>query len=484
MIDFLPQIQFIFMLWFLVFYLLPVIIILRYNRIDIELFELKGLELTPQKLDNNIVGVSNNYEAYIQKHPNLKKSNVIIKILKDICSNAGKGIFVNPNLYISSYRSTLRKYVLWLLLGSHIPLLFLLFTQTALLAEIVKYQICCYILIYILEMIFQYKHALFTKIFYANWYNKILNFDLLTVKMIRNDVEQITNLSNSHDLLESINKFETINAELSNNLISHSKMLSDKLDELLKMQQKMNGINSQSILLSLDDSVARYREINAHIQVVSESIRNSVDCITKLTEERKDEINAINKNSGLLSDMRDRFINYQSEAFKAELAHLQQITTSIDNNAGKAFASAGNVITQNFVRLEEGYDRFFDMCKSLSTAISNDYEEKTASALKIFLDNLISEFSEMKKQTEKSVQVIENTSQSTELLCKTVYDFTQFTMAPDFMSKISKFGTFSARLKDAAEKLLSYEKLASLGDGMTDSRHQKENQNTKDMESV
>jgi hypothetical protein len=452
-------------------------IFFRFTGIGIELLELKGLKLTPKLLKGNIVGVSNNLEAFMKAHPSLKETNVAVKIFKNVCNDAEKGFSYNPNLYISSYKTTLQKFVLWMLLGSHIPLIFLLFIKWMPFAEIVKYQVCCYILIYILEMIIQYKHARFAKIFYTNWYNKVLNFDLLTVKLIHNDVDQIKKLSNSHDLLEVVNKFEGTNNLLSNDLSSHSKMLSVKLDELIDLQQKMNGINAQSVLLSLDDSIAKYREINAHIQVISESIRSSFESITSMSKDRKDEINVINKNTELLSDIRERFETYQSEAFKTELAQLQTITASLDNNVSKAFVSAGIVITQNFERLEEGYDKFFDMCKSLSEAVSSNYEEKTASALTLLLNGFVSEFMVMKKRMEKTTEVIEKTSQATELLCKTVYDFTQYTMSPNFMGKIGSFVSFSNKLKDAAQKLISYEKLASLGDVMAGSeKHENNNE--------
>jgi len=456
------QIQNVYIIWFLFLFLIPLIIFLKSTRIDIDLLELNGLQLTPKLLDGNIVGVSSNYVEFTDKHPNLKKNNVIMKIFKNICNDAENGFSYNPNLYISSYKSTLQKFVLWMLLGSHIPVIFLLLIKGVLFSQIVKYQVCCYILVYILEMIIQYKHARFSKIFYTNWYNKILNFDLLTVKLIRNDVDQINKLSNSHDLLDAVNKFEGANTALADSLSSHSKMLSNKLDELINLQNRMNGINAQSILLSLDDSIIKYREINAHIQAISENIKNSFESITKLSENRIEEINTINKNSELLSNLREQFTNYQSEAFKIELAQFKEIAASLDNNVNKAFNSAGNVIMQNFKRLEDGYDKFFDMCKTLSDAVSDNYEEKTASALSLLFNTLVSEFAKIRNQTEKTTEIIKKTSQATEQLCKTVYEFTQYTMAPGFMGKISRFGNFSNRLKEAAEKLISYEKLASL----------------------
>jgi len=452
----------IYILWFLLFYLIPVMIFLRLNRINIELLELKGFRLTPKLLNGNVVSISSNYSEFINENPKLKKSNIIFKIFKNICSEAENGNSYSPNLYISSYKASLRKFVLWILLGSHIPFIFLLFVLETQFSGIIRYQACCYILIYILEMMLQYKSANFSKIFYSKWYNKILNFDLLTVRLIRNDVEQIRKLSNSHDLLDAVVKFEEANASLADKLSSHTETLSCKFDELINMQQKMNGINSQSVLLSLDDSISKYREINAHIQAISENIRNSFESIISLSKYREDEINAINKNTELLSDIRERFKNYQSEAFNTELEQLQAITVSLDNNISRAFVSASSIITQNFEKLEEGYDKFFDLCKALREAMSDNYEEKTATALKQLFSGLESEFAGMRKQTERSIEIIEGTSQATELLCKTVYEFNQFIMAPGFIGKISRFGNFSGRLKDAADKLISYEKLASL----------------------
>jgi len=463
MMDYdLSQIPFFYTLWFIFLFLIPVLIILRYNRIDPELLDLKGLMLTPILTNDNIVAISSNYEDFLKKHPNLSKSNVIVKIFKNVCGNAKKGISYNPNLYILSHRATLRKITLWMLLGSHIPFLILLLAYKLPLAEILKYQVCCYLLVYVLEMIFQHKHTQFSKMFYTNWYNRILNFDLLTVKLIRSDVENINKLSNSRDLLEVVNKFEETNAVFTKNISEQSGMLSARLDELINIQQRTNGINAQSIILSLDDSIAKYREMNTNIQSISESIKDSFESITNLSKKRKDEINAINKNTELLLDIRERFKNYQSEAFKTELAQLQAITNSLDSNVNKAFASAGNVLTQNFERLEKGYDDFFDMCRSLSGAISENYEEKTAAALSLLFNGLESEFLEIRKQTEKTSETIEKTTQATELLCRTVYDFTQHTLNPGFMKKISEFVNFSNSLKSVKEKLVSYEKIASL----------------------
>jgi hypothetical protein len=424
--------------------------------------------LKPKLKKGNVVAITNDFDAFMRKNPNLKESNIVVKALRTICNDANNGVCHNPNLYLSNFRATLHKFVFWILLGSHIPLISLLFLEFMMpyapYAEIIKYQICCYVLIYILEMAVQYKYAQFTRCFYNNWYDKILNFDLLTVSMIRNDTEQIKSLSNSHDLLEAVNTFTEVNANLSATLTSHTNMLSQKLDGLLNQQDKTKSINAENVLLSLDDSIIKYREMNVHFQAISENIRNSFESLTRLSQNKRDEINAINKNTELLLDLRERFKTYQSEAFKTELAHLQSITTSLENNATKAFLSIDTAVTQNFSRLETGYDKFFDMCRTLSESMSDKYEEKTASILTLLFNNMVTEFMTIRERTDRLSNVITETSNATKILCETVYDFTQYTMSPGFMERIVNYPNFSRKLKDAADKLISYQKLVELDD--------------------
>jgi hypothetical protein len=425
---------------------------------------LNGLVLKPKLKDGNIVSISNDFTAFMKKNANLKDGNIVIKMLRAMCNDADKGVCHNPSLYLSGFRLALRKFILWVLLGSHIPLLVLLFLEIMPFSEIFKYQICCYVLIYILEMTLQYKYAQLTRIFYSNWYDKILNFDLLTVSMIRNDTEKIKQLSNSHELLEAVNKFSASNSMLSNELSSHTTMLSARLDEFLSIQQKTNGINAQTVLLSLDDCIKKFTDVHKSMCEIAKNAENSLDNLTELSKSKKNEINAINKNTDILYDLRERFKTYQSEAFSSELTHLQKVTESFENNISKAFVSIDTAITQNFSRLETGYDRFFDMCKALSEAVSDKYEEKTASILTLLFNNLVSEFAAIRERMDKLTDVIAGTSEATKVLCETVFDFTQYTMSPSFMGRIANYVNFSGKLKDAADKLISYQKLTELGD--------------------
>jgi hypothetical protein len=157
------------------------------------------------------------------------------------------------------------------------------------------------------------------------------------------------------------------------------------------------------------------------------------------------------------------------------------ITASLESNVGKAFLSIDKAITQNFERLVTGYERFYDMCKALGESVSGKYEEKTVEVLTLLSNNLVQEFVNVKRETEKITGVIEGTSQATKLLCETMYDFTQYTESPNFMGKVSNFFNFSNKLKDAAEKLISYEKLVSLGDVTTD-RQSEENKTMENPE--
>jgi hypothetical protein len=424
---------------------------------------LKGLVLKPKLKTDNIVSISNNFNDFIKANNNLKESNIIIKILRTMCDDAEKGICHNQTLYIFYFRVKLRKFILWVLLGSHIPLFIYLFIDIMPFTEIIKYQVCCYVLIYILEMVLQYKHAKFTKIFYSNWYDKILNFDLLNVNMIRNDIDRIKKLSNSHDLLEAVDKFTVSNNQLSKELSSHTIMLSARLDDFINIQQKANGINAQTVILSLDDCIKKSSEIYENMRNISMSIDNSLNSLITLSKLKNDDINVINKNTNILSDIRDRFKTYQNEVFPIELAHLQKIADSLENNISKTFVSIDSAITQNISRLEVGYDKFFDMCKTLSELMSDKYEENTISILTLLCNNFISEFISIKERLDKLTVAITGTSDATKILCETVYEFTQYTMSPKFMERISGYMNFSNKLKDATNKLVSYQKLAELG---------------------
>jgi hypothetical protein len=450
--------------WFLALFLIPVLVFFRLTAILPEMAVLKGLVLKPRLKGGNIVSISNDFAAFMKKNTNLKETNMVIKTLRTMCGDADKGICHNPGLYLSGFRAVLRKFVLWVLLGSHIPLIVLLFLETEPFPELVKCQVCCYVLVYALEMALQYKYARFTRLFYANWYDKILNFDLLTVSMIRNDTEKIKQLSNSKDLLEAVDKFTASNRMLSNGLESSTAMLSARLDEFLNIQRKTNGINAQTILVSLDDCIGKFAEVRESMREIAKNAENSLDSLTALSKSRKNEINAINRNTDILSDLRERFKTYQSEAFLSELSHLQEITESLENNVSKAFLSIDTVITRNFSRLETGYDRFFDMCKVLGEAVSDNYEEKTASILALLSNNLVSEFAAIRERMDKLTDGIRGTSEATRILCETVYEFTQYTVSPGFMGRIGKYVNFSGKLKDAADKLISYQKLTQLGD--------------------
>jgi len=451
-------------MWFLIFYLIPIIIFFRLTSISPEMMSLKGLSLNPRLKEDNIISVSNNFNAYMDKNSNLNERNIVIKMLRIMCNDADKGICHKPELYLSIFSAKLRKFTLWLLLGSHIPLFYCFFVEIMPFTEIIKYQICCYFLIYILEMVLQFKRAQFNRIFYSNWYDKILNFDLLSVSMIRNDIERIQKLSNSHDLLEAVSKFTAANYNLSTELSFQVKMLSARLEEFLNIQQKTNGINSQNIISSLDDCVKKFSEVYEIMQGISKNIHNSLNSLTAVSLSNKDEINAINKNTDILYDLREQFKTYQSKAFSTELTYLQKLSESLENNINKTFLSIDASVSQNFSRLEVGYDKFFDMCKSLCELMSDKYEEKTISVLSLLFNNFISEFISIKEKVDKLTNAITGTADSTKILCDTVYDFTKYTESPNFMERISNYINFSNKLKDAAEKLISYQKLAELGD--------------------
>jgi hypothetical protein len=96
--------------------------------------------------------------------------------------------------------------------------------------------------------------------------------------------------------------------------------------------------------------------------------------------------------------------------------------------------------------------------------MSDEYEEKTVSIMVLLFNNMISEFVTIRERIDRLSNVITETSDATKIICETVYDFSQYTMSSKFMGRIANYSNFSKKLKDAADKLISYQKLAELGD--------------------
>jgi hypothetical protein len=442
---------------------MPLIVLFRRTTILPEMLELKGLVLKPRLMDGRIVSMSSNVADFLKKNEKIKNTNLLVGILQAMCNDADKGICHSANLYLTDFRASLRKFMLWVLLGSHIPFFVLLFYKHAPFTELIKYQLCCYVLMYLLEMALQYRYIGFTKVFYTHWYDKIMNFDLLLVSMIRSDVKNIKNLCNSQVLQETVEKFAESNSSLANGLLTHTVMLSARLEDFLNVQQKTNGISAQTVVMSLDDCIKRFTEVHENLRQINAGFEQAFDTLTKINKSNKNEINAINKNAEMLFDLRENFKTYKSEAVSAEITQLQKTAGLLENNVGSAFAAISNAMSQNFTRLEAGYDEFFDMCKNMSETMLSNYEEKSASLLTSLSDSLVGEFAVIKERMEKLASAIEGTSEATKIICETFFDFTQYNKAPDFMDKITKFVKFSGKLKDAADKLIVYEKLAALG---------------------
>ncbi|MHC6202380.1 hypothetical protein ACYULU_04205 [Breznakiellaceae bacterium SP9] len=462
--------------WFLTLFLIPTLVVFRRSSISKEMRSLDGLVLKPELKDGTVVAMANDFAAFVAEKPQLKRDNIVVKILQTMCDDAAKGVCHSASLYLSTFRAALRKIILWVLLGSHIPLIVLLFRERGPFAALIKYQVCAYVLVYMLEMALQYKYAAFTKIFYTSWYDKIVNFDLLTVRMIHHDVERIKGLSNSGDLLEAIDKFMLVNNTLSNELSSTANMLSSRLDEFLSIQDAAKGINAQTVLSSFDDCTKKALQVTTHMEGIAKNVEASLTHLTALSESKRLEINAVNRNTEVLYELRQRFKTYQSEAFSAELSHLQHVAESLENNVSKAFAGINTAITQHYSHLEMGYDSFFDMCKSLSEAMSDKYEEKTAAILAELLTHCIAAFTAISERMNTLTASITGTSDATKVLCETMFDFTRYTADPNFMRRIAKYVNFSRKLKSAADTLLSYQKLIELAPRPTEKKPAKEQQ--------
>ncbi|MDR2194420.1 MAG: hypothetical protein LBP19_08150 [Treponema sp.] len=467
------QIIVIYALWFLLLYILPVIYFSKKTRTTQELLDLSGLKLAPVIDKNqNVIKMNSNFNDFVNKQSNIMKNNFIIEILGRMCTDAKVGKKVNQNAYISNYKEKCDKFVAYVFFLMHIPFIASLYvmyagviaasTKTSLLSFLFMIHTFCFICILLLKRHADSKVALFTDALYTRWYDKIANFDLITIKELRPAVLNALKSEDTNRLLSAVNIFSATNTKRCDMLLQSTTDMTAKLDEFIKLQSGTEVITWQNITGFFNDALKKINELNSTLSVICEHINAIMPKCTELADKTKVDINAMNKNAALLLELKQLLSAYKSDAFSVELHHLERITDSLEHTISGTFTSIDTIIKKNADDLRSSYDKFFAICETFNEAVSIDFERDTIEALHTLNDSFSQELKKLGKTNAELEAVITETSNSTNRLCDSVYDFTQFTLAPNFMNKIRSYVNFTQKLNDAHAKLSSYEQLATL----------------------
>jgi hypothetical protein len=410
---------------------------------------------------DNVVSISSDFPGFL-KNLEKTKNNLVIRILRRMCNDAKSGLRLNPNVYILNYKDMCRGFVFYIFLSAHIPFIALYLIDADFISKLIFMQSSSYVLILLLKKSTDHKTSLFCKNFYTHWYDKILNFDLIAINALKPAVLSALNTEINNNLLAAVKSFAQEDEAQFNKLAFAAQDLSLHLEKFTELQNGNGSITADKITHSLDNILKKIIELNADFDKMNGVMTTSFSNLVSISDNNKLDINAMNQNACLLRELKDAFVSYQSEALSPALAHLQKISSSLENDISKTFASIDTTISTNTEKLLSSYERFFEICETFNKSMSVYYESGNIDTLKSLNETFFDELEKIGNQNREIQIAFKSCSDSTKKLCESTYDFAQYTNSSDFMNKIRSNINFRKRLNAAQEKLVSYEKIVKL----------------------
>jgi hypothetical protein len=330
--------------------------------------ELKGLDSEPQyDKDSNVVLIKTNFSDFSKDINKNVRKNHVFKLLERICMDINNGKEVNPLFYLSLYRKYQYRFLGNLFLASHIaPVIVIFLSQFSLenlFDVLLSLQFIWYVLIIIIQRYISKNYYLFNEIYYCIWYNKLLNFDILSVNALKEKLFNESNFLTSSEINRIVSEMQNINITNIEKLASSNDKLSSVLEKLTSDLQKYDLVTAESIFYSLEEKINRFEILCEQLESSASLSKESYKYLTKIVETVKIDINAINMLANEFYNMRNTIANYTNTAETAAIEKLSGITSVLENNISKAFLAIEETIKANTIELSQSYDRFFELCK-------------------------------------------------------------------------------------------------------------------------
>jgi len=453
----------IYLAWFILLYIIPIVLFFRLTIFIPELIELKGLITSPQLNDEkNTISVKHNFEEYSAKIPNKDKYsvrfNIWFRLLAEVCSDAQSGKRREPNIYLLKMKKNFNRFIEFVFLGSFVPFIINQFVYGDI-ENILKIHSVCMFLIFVLYRIINSKINYFQEVFYKYWYDKILNFDLFTIKEI---IPFIYSSCENTSLLESINKLADADNSFAETLMTMSKTMSEKLEEFIRMQKPQEGVTYQNVTESLDKLIKKVTSLGSVYEEICYKIKDSHEHLLQITNNFLPEINALNASTKELSEIKKLFSVYKSEALEEEIIHMDKTTSFLSDTITSAFKSIENSINKYSENIAESFEKFYEISNKFTDLLSKNPEGEILENL----NNLSTAFAEKGKIFDDKINLLEGavkeTCSATQKICEVLFNFSKYTNSKSFMDKISNNKGFEKDLIAASKNLISYEKLVDL----------------------
>ena len=422
---------FIYLIWFFFLYLVPAFIFFRINSLTSELIELQGLIITPE-LDKkkNVKYVVTNFKEFSEQFSKTFKYNIWLKLLKLMCEDAQQGIRHDPNIYILRYKNIYNRFFGFIFLGSFIPLII----TEILSPELTLFLIhtICIFLVFILYRIFCYRQDKIQEIFYTYWYDKILNFDSSAVNEL---ISFILNSIENTELPTAINSLAETNKKIADTFIGNTEDMSSKLEQFINLQKAGEGVTNQNITETLDKNINQITGLGSIYNDIVSKIDSSLLHLVNVTSTHINEINAINKNTSALYDIKKLFSEYKSEAMVNETRHMQEVTGSLGSTVNNVFTAIEASMNIYLDKISKSYEDFYNMCEKLIKMLSENNDTKILEAIISLNENIIKKYNQFEDQVVLLEKAIKDTSVSTEKIYESFNNFSRLTQSPSFTEK-------------------------------------------------
>jgi hypothetical protein len=453
--------------WLLLFYLIPVMLFFQKTALAAALIKLDGLKLRPvYDKEHSVISVDNNFTDFLNANTVIKKDNLAVKALSEMCENGRQGIKLSPDYYINRFKSKCRNFLYYIFLSLQIPLVVTLILNSfhfasAFFIKVMLIHIIGVVLILVLKKFTDNRVTAFTECLYKYWYDKILNFDLITIKELKPAIMDSLRSESAGQLIDAAGAFSAINEQRCNTLLESTQTLKEKLDELLALEADKKNITWDNVASSLTGNLEALDRMSLETANITKGAKETIKELVKAIQSSGIDLDAINKNTSLLQEIKEEFAAYKGNAYPKELERLDKISEALEIIANSTFGQIKNTIESNTQKLVASYDEFFRICGKFSENLDRNYEEDTVLALNALGNKYSASLAKIETANTKLTETVNETSEAAKELCKAAFDFTQYTLSQDFMNKLKGNAGFKKRLEAATKKLVSYENLVS-----------------------
>jgi hypothetical protein len=361
----------IYSLCFAFLYIAPSMVFFRRLKITSGLKELQNLTVTPLYDKNkNAAAIRNNFDAFSFGLGKTLRGNYPLKILRRICADAENGKRYNPAFYLSLYKKHCNRFLGNLFLASHIaPLIILVvakFTIGNLFDILLSLQFAWYVLLVVLQRLLAHKFDVFTEVFYLRWYDKILNYDMISINALKDKLFNESHSVSDAEIHKIVSRLKEAFSVPVETLLSSSSILASALEEFAEVKQKGEIITAESIAGSLDANFKRIELLCENLESAAALSEESYKELHTFIRANKPTINAINTLADEFSSLRKTMAGHMTSSEITAIEKLSNITAVLENNVSKTFTTIEETLKMNTQELSRTYGRFFEICKSLN----------------------------------------------------------------------------------------------------------------------